>query len=237
MEKFKLKMLAVSLTALTAIAGITAFFTSGDQVTNSFEAASLQIKVIEPNWKDNVVIVPEQKIDKDPYIVNTNSVSAYVFMKVTVPAQEVIIEQATGDADKGTYSDQTVVPLFRFINGSGEYTTDQFSTAQCINSGWYLMPDHPQENRNDAAEITGYTYLYAYTGVNQDNTMSVLEPSEMTTTPLFNQVLFCNAREDEDLSGSQQHIQIEVFGIQTNFLKSKDATETEAEKIWQYLSN
>ena len=236
MQRSKIRLLALSLASFTVIAGITAYFTSGDEVTNSFEAASLQIKIEEPSWKNNPVIVPEEKIDKDPYIVNTNNTSAYVFMKVTVPAQEVIIENASVDTNKGKYSNTAVIPLFRFVNSSGEYTTDQFSYTQLTNIGWYLMPDYPQQNVDSSDEVSSYSYLYAYTGNSGTNVMAALPPSQRTATPLFNEVIFCNAREDEDLSGSKQHIQIEVFGIQTDFLKSSDETETEAEKIWQYLA-
>ena len=97
------------------------------------------------------------------------------------------------------------------------------------------MPEYPKEKRNSANDVSSYTYLYAYVGDNSGNTMAVLKPSQKTAAPLFNKVIFCNAREDDELPGSQLNIQIDVFGIQTDFLKSSDETETEAEKVWRYL--
>ena len=245
MKKNKLRLLAISLTSFTIIAGMAAYFSGKDEVTNTLEAATLQIRVVEPSWENNPIIVPEQKIDKDPYILNTNTTPAYVFMKVTVPAQEITLED--NDENKGkvittateqdaqtiTYQTHTV-PLFRFVDIDGSYTIEQLSTEQQYNDGWYFLESN--EIRNGSDEITGYTYVYAYTGENTESTMAVLKPGEQTSTPLFNKVIFCNAREDDDLSDSTQHIQIEALGIQADYLKSSDETETEAEVIWQYLT-
>ncbi|MBR0484013.1 MAG: hypothetical protein IJJ69_04435 [Oscillospiraceae bacterium] len=257
MEKQKIRLLALSLASLTAIASLIAYFTSNDVTTNTFGSTTLQIRVTEPHWKNNPTIVPEQKIDKDPYIVNTDQTPAYVFMQVTVPVQEVTLEQNSNDGDKGkkltsvsTVTDADgnssdvvnlthTVPLFRFITSADTYTDTPFSSSQLYNTGWYAMPSYPIENKNNENETVSFTYLYAWTGnPNASNSqMAVLHPGETTTTPLFNQVIFCNAREDDSLAGSIQHIEIEVFGIQSEYLKSSDETETQAEKIWQYLCN
>ena len=235
MQKQKLRLLAVSIASLTIIAGIAAYFSSSDMVTNSFEASALRIRIQEPSWHDNPTIVPDQQVDKDPYILNTDETPAYVFLLVTVPAQEVSVEDDQPDADKGKLlgDEPQNVPLFRFINSSGEYTADPFSTEQCYNGGWYFMEMTPVTD--DSGTVRDYTYLYAYTGDNQGNTMAVLNPGERTATPLFNKVLFCNAREDDTLPGSRQTIGIEALGIQTEHLRSSGQTETEAEIIWQYL--
>ena len=217
MEKNKYRLLAVSLALFTVISGLVAYFTSDDSVTNSFSAATLQIRVIEPNWKPNQTIVPEQKIDKDPYIVNTDETPAYVFMKVTVPAREITLEKNSDDENKGekitsvsTITDDDgnsvnvtnlthTVPMFRFINDSESYTSDQLSSEQTYNNGWYYM--NTTENKNESDQIISYTYLYAWTGNNTDNTMEILYPEQITDTPLFNKVIFCNAREDDSLFG------------------------------------
>lgn len=254
MTRGQYRMLALALAAFTAIAGLTAYFTSSDAVTNSFGSATLEICVTEPNWKNNPTIVPEQKIDKDPYIVNTDETPAYVFMQVTVPAQEVTLEKATND-NKGTVLTSEVqkedgngspiietitthtIPLFRFVktvNGTDYYTTNQLSSEQEYNTGWYYM--NTTENKNASDDIISYTYLYAWTGSHSDDTMSVLYPNQTTDTPLFNKVIFCNAREDDTLPGSVQNIKIEVFGIQTDYLKSSTESESKVANVWKYLS-
>lgn len=237
MEKKKYRLLALSLASFTIIAGITAYFTSEDVSTNSFSATTLQIKILEPNWKPNPTVVPEEKIDKDPYIVNIDETPAYVFMQVTVPAENIIIESNSPDTEKGKkiQSIQTF-PLFRFINQNDteSYTADPLSSEQKYNAGWYHI--NTTENKNNSDKIISYTYLYAWTGENEDSTMAVLYPNQSTDTPLFNKVIFCNARENDALSGSLQNIKIEAFAIQTDYLKSSDETEYKAENIWNYLS-
>ena len=255
MDKGKLRTLAVTLAAFTIVSGLVAYFTNGDVVTNSFSASTLQIKITEPSWNPNQVIVPEQKVDKDPYIVNTDEVPAYVFMQVTVPTQEIVVENTDGNKGKAIISNSIItdddgntatvihnthtIPLFRFIrteNNVESYTSDQLSSEQQYNTGWYYMDKYTTENMNSSGEIISYTYLYAWTGGNSDDTMAILYPSQTTDTPLFNKVIFCNAREDDSLSGSLQNIEIKAFAIQTDYLKSSKETESKAEDVWQYLS-
>ena len=242
MNRTKLRLLALALASFTVIAGLAAYFTSSDTVTNTFSAAKLRIQVTEPHWTDNPTIVPDEVIPKDPYITNTDAVSAYVFMQVTVPVQDVIYELDTDADDKGTYSNKSYIPLFRFIpgegTGEGQYVTEPENAGQLINPGWYAMPGYPKENKNSSGETVSYTYLYAWTNSddNTNDTMAVLHPGDRTDTPLFDDVIFCNAREDTSLPGSTQHIHIEVFGIQTDYLRSSQETETKAGQIWALLS-
>ena len=256
MNKTKLRILALALSLITLIAGLAAYFTSADSATNTFGSSALQIRVIEPNWKNNPTIVPEQIVDKDPYIVNTDETPAYVFMEVTVPVQEVTIEKNSGDSEKGiaiTSVENTTdasgstasvtdashyIPLFRFINSEGTYSADQLGSQQLYNTGWYAMTDHTTVNKDSSGKTVSITYLYAWTDSNDPDCddMAVLYPDQKTNTPLFDKVIFCNAREDGSLPGSMQNISIKVYGIQTQFLKSSDETETKAEKVWQYLT-
>ena len=245
MNRAKLRMLAISLASVTAVAGVSAYFTSSDSVTNTFAAAKLQIKLIEPNWRDDPTIVPEQVIDKDPQITNTDETAAYVFMQVTVPAANVTVEYPEDNAatpdnyEKGKVNAVQTVPLFRFVAKNNTYTTDQLSDAQTVNSGWYKMKDYPKTETDTDGKVTGYTYLYAWTNKadSSDPNMAILYPGKTTTNALFDQVIFTNAREDKTLPGSVQNIHIEVFGIQTEYLKNTTQTETDAEIIWKKLSD
>ncbi|MBR1393319.1 MAG: hypothetical protein IJ561_05730 [Ruminococcus sp.] len=247
MNKNKLRLLAASVAAFTVVAGIAAFFTGEDAVTNAFQASTLSIKITEPSWDPEPTIVPEQEVDKDPYITNTDKTPAYVFMEVTVPAVEVTVEKASPDLDKGSEAVTDIVPLFRFVNSEEEYVTDPDSPDQKINKGWYPMPGYPVANKEKGSEddsidealkkTVSYTYLYAYTGAddNTTDTMAVLSPDKTTEVSLFNKVRFVNAREDEELSGSRQLIEIKAYGIQTEHLSSFGVTETKAERIWALL--
>ena len=235
MTRRKLRLIAYSLAVFTVIAGITAYLTTADQTTNVFKAAKLQVRVAEPHWKDGPTIVPEQIVDKDPYIVNTDETPAFVFMKVTVPVQKVTVEYATGDDEKGLYLTREPVPLFRFIDSEGRYTLGQTSAEQAFNTGWHFM--EMTQNTDDSGAVTSLTYLYAWTNkAEPSKELAVLAPGAWTDTPLFDQVIFCNAREDEALSGSIQSIYIEVFGIQTEHLLGSDVTTNDADTVWSYFS-
>lgn len=240
MKPSKMRLLALSLGVLALIAGTAAYFTGSDAVTNTFGSATLQIRVEEPHWNNNPTIVPAQRIDKDPYIVNTDETPAYVFMQVTVPVQEITVEQSSPLQQQGAAVASRFVPLFRFIRSGAEpaYETDPLSTNQLHNAGWYAMPGYPIPNQNSRKETESLTYLYAWTNQADSgvNTMAPLLPGTRTATPLFQQVIFCNAREDDTLPGSVQNIRIEVIGIQTAYLQSSAATETQAEQVWAHLS-
>ena len=229
MNRKKIRIFAAALASIAVIAGIAAFFTSTDTVTNAFVASKLKIKIIEPNWNPDHPIVPEEKVEKDPYIVNVDETSAYVFMEVEVPAGEYVVED--NNTDKGKSLGTKTAPLFRFIDSTGKYNTEN-TEAQTVNSGWYLMST--TENKS-GTKVKSYTYLYAYTGDNNDDTMKVLPSGDQTAKPLFNKVIFINAREDQGLEGSTQHINIKAYAIQNNYLKSPTETDTKAENVWKHL--
>ena len=236
MNRKKIRIFAVSLAVFAVIAGITAFFTSVDTVTNAFVASKLKIKVIEPHWNPDHPIVPEEKVEKDPYIENIDETSAYVFMEVTVPAGEYIIDNNDADKqddDKGKSLGTKTAPLFKFINKDGKYQAD-YTAEQKTNSGWYLMST--TENKS-GTKVKSYTYLYAYTGDNEGDTMAVLPSGGRTAKPLFDKVIFINAREGQGLEGSTQHINIKAYAIQNNYLKSPTETDTKAENVWQHLKS
>lgn len=233
MNKRKSRWLAAAIAAFAIIAGTAAFMTSRDTVTNTFPAGKLQIQIIEPNWVPDPVIVPEQEVRKNPYIENTDTTSAYVFMEVTVPAAEVTLEVSAPDDDKGKVNATKTIPLFRFVSDNS-YTSNPTGN-QVIRAGWFPMSGYPVTNTNSAGKTVSYTYLYAYTGANTDDTMAVLTSGSRTTTPLFDSVRFCNAREDDTIPGSRQNIEIRAYGIQSGFLISSGETATKAEDVWQYL--
>ena len=232
MNRKKIRIFAAALASIAVIAGIAAFFTSTDTVTNAFVASKLKIKIIEPNWKPDHPIVPEEKVDKDPYIVNVDETSAYVFMEVEVPAGEYVVED-NNNTDKGKSLGTKTAPLFRFIDSNGNYNTEN-TKVQTVNSGWHLMDNYPKENTKNG-KVKSYTYLYAYTGDNEGDTMAVLPSGDQTAKPLFNEVIFINAREEQGLEGSTQHINIKAYAIQNNYLKSPTETDTKAENVWKHL--
>ncbi len=67
--------------------------------------------------------------------------------------------------------------------------------------------------------------------------MAVLPSGGKTVNPLFNEVIFINAREGQGLEGSTQHINIKAYAIQNNYLKTPTETDTKAENVWQHLKS
>ena len=235
MNRKKLRILAASLAAVAVIAGVSAYFLSEDTVTNAFVASTLKIQIVEENWVPDPVIVPEQKIDKDPKIKNVDTTPAYVFMEVTVPVQELVIEDNSGDS-KGVSLGTKTVPLFRFVNSSGNYTAEPDSSTQAVNPGWHLMEGYPKTVSDSSGAAATYSYLYAYTGDNAESKMAVLDPDELTSTSLFDKVIFTNAREGQGLEGSTQHIGIKAYAIQNDYLESPSATKDDPEEVWKVLT-
>ncbi len=235
MNKKKLRVFAASLGAVAVIAGISAYFTSEDTVTNAFVASTLKIQIVEEKWIPDKIIVPEKIVDKDPKIKNIDETSAYVFMEVTVPAGDYEVENNNAP-NKGNSLGVKTIPLFKFVNKSGEYNTDVGSSAQTVNSGWYLMEGYPKENKNSSGKVSSYSYLYAYTGSNEESKMAVLDPNELTNTALFDKVIFANVREGQKLEGSTQSINIKAYAVQTAYLESPTLTKDQAEDVWEFIS-
>ncbi len=246
MGKGKYRLLAAAIGSFTVIAGVTAYFTGEDSISNLFKPGTLDIRITEPSWSPDPVILPEEMTAKDPYIENIDTTPAYVFMEVTVPAASVSLEDASG-SDKGRLDQTVYAPLFRFVNTTGTapnetdtYTADPTDwDSQTVNPGWYPLSDKFITHQDSSGNPVSYTYFYAYTGTdnNTDDTMTALAPGTTTTTPLFDKVLMCNAREDDTLPGSRQVIEIKIYGIQSDHLTGSDTTVTKAETVWQYLAD
>ena len=86
---------------------------------------NLDISLTEPNWdkvpdKEKENIVPGKELVKDPTITNTGINDAFVFMKVTVPAAELV----TANED-GTKNEKALKQLYSWE----------------INKGWIQLGD------------------------------------------------------------------------------------------------
>ena len=115
----KIRLFAVSVASVATIGAISAFYVSTDRVTNTFSYSNLEIKITEPDFVQDQLIVPDQQIVKNPYIENTDSTPSYVFMEVTVPAGSISVEKDTDSDEKGTLLSKAFVPLFRFVRADG----------------------------------------------------------------------------------------------------------------------
>ena len=155
MEKGKKKKI-VLLTALVIIliigvAGIWAYFTDVEKVTNVFTIGNVKIELTETNFTqtlrmDNVM--PAQVIDKNPQITNIGQNPAYVYLKVTIP--------------KGGYT-----------NSSGNLVTGLPLFTYTKNNGWTEMPaEYSTETDSSITKVYYYdTILQSTEGSNTTNAL------------------------------------------------------------------
>ena len=112
MRKSK-KMTAGILGALTLVmvtGSAMAYFTDSEQAKNHITIGKVDISLTEPNWdkvpdKEKENIVPGKELVKDPTITNTGINDAFVFMKVTVPAAELVTANEDGTKNLTKYND------------------------------------------------------------------------------------------------------------------------------------
>ena len=117
MKKKSLVLTMASVAAIAAIGvGATfAYFTDSKETSNPFTLGDIEIELTEPNWDEanGVNILPMQTVEKDPTVTNTGDNDAYIFVKVTVPTAEVMVE---GDETASTQE------LFTLNNVSSNWT-------------------------------------------------------------------------------------------------------------------
>lgn len=117
MKKKSLVLTMASVAAIAAIGvGATfAYFTDSKETSNPFTLGDIEIELTEPNWDEanGVNILPMQTVEKDPTVTNTGDNDAYIFVKVTVPTAEVMVE---GDETASTQE------LFTLNNISSNWT-------------------------------------------------------------------------------------------------------------------
>ena len=90
-----------ALTLVMVTGSAMAYFTDSEQAKNHITIGKVDISLTEPNWdkvpdKEKENIVPGKELVKDPTITNTGINDAFVFMKVTVPAAELVTANEDG---------------------------------------------------------------------------------------------------------------------------------------------
>lgn len=167
--------LGLSVLAVIVVGGTFAYLTDTETTTNVFSVGNVIVDLVEVNKPaDDAVFVPNEKVQKNPYITNSGSVDAIVFMEVSVPSvgrdsnvyQIANVDGTAGDSAYGT-------PLFTALYNGG---TVESSFGKLNQDHWILI-----EESND---VNGYTkYVYGYASI-------LGEKAE--TSPLFEYVKVAN---------------------------------------------
>lgn len=218
-KKIKLAIVSVMLVACLAVAGISAYFTDGADVTNTFTIGEVNLDLTEPSYPGNddpevKDITPNAEIEKDPTITNTGKNDEYVFLTVTVPyAENLVVANAAGEKQPAAAE----LELFSYT----------------LNDGWTQVGQVVQ-NKTDKTN----TYIYAYgsetklTVLPADDDTSTQDVAENITPALFDSVTFVNAVEGQGLENKTKEIAIKAYGIQADNLTS-DAPST----VWNIIVN
>ena len=187
---------ALSIGAVLATGGISAYFTDADTVTNTFTVGKVSIDLQEEHWNpaNATNVTPKQVIAKDPKIKNDGVNTEYVFMQVTVPFANLVT--AENDGTKNSAGD---VELFTYQ----------------VNAGWTQV----SSSVNEADRTCTHTYVY---GTMQACTP--LEAGRSTPT-LFDSVTVANIVEDQGVEGTSPQIVVNGYGIQTNNIGTNDTTK------------
>lgn len=209
-NKKRMMILAAVLVLLLAIGGISAYFTSTDNATNSWAVGDVTIDLLEAEYDkvpetERQNITPNKVFTKDPVVKNIGTNDAFVFLRFSVPKKEVRIAGQDGSAQASQ-----VQELF-------DYT---------INEGWTKVTE-------DTSAADKNTYVYAY---GTEAACKALA-AEASTPSLFkdNQITFINIIEGQGLEGTTLEIPVESFGIQTTDLGTDD--KTAPADVWKILIN
>ena len=120
-KKVLILALAVALIAIM-VGGSLAYFTAGDEVTNTFTIGSVKIEVVEDFQEPQTmipVVAPDDTdpnyINKDARVKNTGDNAAYVQMYVAIPkALDDVGAFIVVDANTGDWTDRTLAGTVEF---------------------------------------------------------------------------------------------------------------------------
>ena len=186
-KKLATLSVALGLSTIALIGGISAYFTDADTATNEFTIGKVSLDLQEPNFNETEAknnITPNQVIKKDPQIKNDGINDEFVFLKVKVPVKNIVTAQLDG----------TKLPAA---------DTELFSYT--VKPGWYHLESEDEINGTSATRVYAYGSQDACTALAKGQ----------STPALFDTVKVCNAVEDQGLETTAQEIVVEAYGIQT----------------------
>lgn len=181
-----------------SVSGIMAYPTDDEVAKNVFTVGRVKIDLLEPDWPGNDDPSTEnqlgfQETAKNPTIKNVGTNDAVVFIRMTVPVEEVITIN-----DDGTKNAAARQELFIFKDAADAETAH----ANNFTSTWVELPAF--ETGTDMSKTTR-TYVFGYSRKIAKNA---------STDPLFDKVQFKRLLEHNLPSGTEEAIQIEAFAIQ-----------------------
>lgn len=194
MNKISKKPIIISaaLCALLAIGGSLAYFTDNDAAQNQLEIGEVKIDLTEPIWD-------EQPAENDNDIPDD--------AENIVPCQE--IQKDPMVTNKGVNDAyiflKVTVPKADIYTAQEDGTKNDKAVTQLFDftsdSDWTLLSTDTSDSN-----VNVYVYGYNY----------IVSPED-STSKLFESVTFCNAIEGQGLENTIQNIDLEAYGIQSDY--------------------
>ncbi|MEE5993744.1 MAG: hypothetical protein V3G42_10950 [Oscillospiraceae bacterium] len=232
-RKTNIREIAVicSITVLMFISSMMAYFSSNDEVTNTFSSNRFDIILTETKWNPETArgVLPGDTLDKNPQITNNERTDAYVFLRVTVPCDTEMVDEDNGNP-KGTKSDN--VPMYKFFlynqDGTPKFEPN-FNSEQFVRTHW--RPVQVNLIKDTLNKPYAYEYVYAYAEVQDGNEKLTPLKNGETTEPLFDGLHLWNFSEEGFVDNANHSVLVEAFGIQTE-LPGLDGTPQTKTVYW-----
>lgn len=203
----------VSLAAVAIIGGTLAYFTDTDAETNVFTTGNVKIDLIEKFDPDNAKLMPGIDIQKEVYVKNTGSETAYVRVHIAFPA---ILDNGTPElaAYKNTLH-------WNFTKDSvQEGAWSQLQNAKQVgpNSNYPNWPGNGGTYNTYETTIDGIKYnVYVITYE------TALGAGETTPTPAINKVYLDTKVTNEMMSNEEKTGIIDILGPNPKILVAAEA--------------
>ena len=257
-KKTQVGLAICGLAAVMGVGGTIAYLTDKTGATNNFTFGDVKVDTLEPNWditdeNDNGIpdvsefVVPNQEIPKDVVCENRGMNDAVVFVKLTVPLENVtrVADDGTPERTDTDELDRKLQEVFYFKDLQDPITSENNN----FHEGWINIPEEElgYEGAGGSEEYLDLgvgktkvynedpgvrTYVFGYnkrlipTG-NADAKLEDKLAEGSVTTSLFDKVQIKNIIENEVEPGAVKKIQVETFSIQAdNIVNDKGAIDT-----------
>ena len=204
-------LILADLVMLLGLSCSLAYFTSVDEVTNSFKGKNMNIALSEFNYgtlapKQRITLIPNRLLPKDPMIQNIDETDVFVFIKLTVP-----VYTSHAVADDGTIVSNSEQEVFILKSGDdSQSAVEGFHTRQNDDDKDYWV-ELPSFEEGTDYQSTYRTYVFGYS--------VYLKPYEYTET-LFDYIELKNIKQFDIAPGDILDVKVDAFGIQADYLEN-----------------
>lgn len=231
-KRFVTLVVACVLIAAMGIGGTLAYLTDQTEATNKFTFGDVKVNVVEEAWDytdegDNGVPdkaedeVPNQQTPKSVQAENVGINDAVVFIKLTVPVENVtrVFDNGRVELNSDGTHNKKFQEIFYFER-EGDTINAQNNN---FDPNWINIPEE-ESGYEGAGGATSYLDLSAakYRGYNSSGYRTYvfgynkrIAPEEITTT-LFDKVQIKNFLENEVTPGNVKDIKVESYAIQAD---------------------